>query len=108
MEAFAGDVRELAETLRGDLAGTGKDVWLMGGGASIRPFHEAGLVDRWELFLIPVMLGAGIPLLSPGRPAPADLHPTRSQTHASGIVELWYEPRPANGARKSDWSPPPP
>ena len=92
VEGFAGDVRELAELLRAELAESGKDVWLMGGGESIRPFHQAGLVDRWEIFLIPILLGDGVPLFPPGGPGPAKLRPTHSRTYSNGIVELRYEP----------------
>jgi len=93
VETFAGDVEELAEDLRHDMARLGKDVWLMGGGESIRPFAEAELVDRWELFVIPVLLGDGVPLFPAGDPTGFDLTPTRTETYDNGIVELWYEPR---------------
>ena len=45
----------------------GKDVWLWGGGSLFRSFAELGLVDTVEVAVIPVLLGAGVPLL----PAPA-------------------------------------
>ena len=95
VEAFAGDVRELADRLRGDLEETGKDVWLMGGGDSIRPFHDAGLVDRWELFFIPILLGDGVPLFPRRDPRASSWRPTHSRTYENGIVEIWYEPASA-------------
>ena len=92
VEAFHGDVRDLASTLRRDLEESGKDVWLMGGGDSIRPFHDAGVVDRWELFFIPILLGDGIPLF-PSHPGPAArLRATHSKRYDNGMVEVWYEP----------------
>ncbi|HEV3323242.1 MAG TPA: dihydrofolate reductase family protein, partial [Solirubrobacteraceae bacterium] len=45
----------------------GKDIALFGGGELFRSLLAAGLVDRVEVSLIPVLLGGGIPLL----PAPA-------------------------------------
>lgn len=90
---FAGAVRELAETLRHKVEPSGKDVWLMGGGEAIRSFNEAGLVDRWELFTIPVMLGAGVPLFPPGESTGFGLSPIHSKIHENGILEVWYEPR---------------
>jgi dihydrofolate reductase len=45
----------------------GKDIALFGGGELFRSLLSAGLVDRVEVSLIPVLLGGGIPLL----PAPA-------------------------------------
>lgn len=89
-----GDVRELAARLRTELAGTGKDIWLIGGGNSIAAFHEAGLVDRWELSIIPALLHDGIPLF-PNRSGGLErLQLTRSWTMRNGIIEAWYEPAP--------------
>ena len=45
----------------------GKDIALFGGGELFRSLLAAGLVDRVEMSLIPVLLGGGIPLL----PSPA-------------------------------------
>jgi len=92
VRSFAGDVRELAATLRHEVEPAGKDVWLMGGGESIRSFNEAGLVDRWELFTIPVMLGAGVPLFPRGEDTGFELTPIHSKTYKNGIIEVWYEP----------------
>ena len=81
-----------AKLLTDDLEGTGKDVWLIGGGRSIKPFHQAGLVDRWELSVIPLFLGEGVPLFPAPGPAGPRLRMTRNHAHESGIVELCYEP----------------
>jgi dihydrofolate reductase len=43
----------------------GKDIALFGGGELFRSLLTAGLVDRVEVSLIPVLLGGGIPLLPP-------------------------------------------
>ena len=43
----------------------GKDIWLWGGGSLFRSFVELGLVDAVEVAVIPVLLGEGVPLLSP-------------------------------------------
>ena len=43
----------------------GKDIWLWGGGSLFRSFAELGLVDMVEVSVIPVLLGEGVPLLSP-------------------------------------------
>jgi len=93
VEVFDGDIGELAASLRADLEPEGKDIWLMGGGKSIQPWHEAGLVDSWELYVIPVTLGAGVPLFPPGSPALTELPLAGSKSFENGIVELKYEPR---------------
>ena len=103
VETFGGDVHRLAKTIREELGDTSpdsgrdadqeRDVWLMGGADSIRAFHEAGLVDRWEIFIAPVLLGDGIPLFPrrPDKPSPLKL--THMQRYEkSGFVEVWYEP----------------
>jgi dihydrofolate reductase len=46
-------------------ANPGKDIELFGGGELLRSLLAAGLVDRVEVSLIPVLLGSGIPLLPP-------------------------------------------
>ena len=44
----------------------GRDIWLFGGGSLFRSLLDAGLVDSVEIAVMPVLLGAGIPLLPPG------------------------------------------
>jgi dihydrofolate reductase len=46
----------------------GKDIWLGGGGELIRDFLNEDLVDRIELGIVPVLIGAGRPLFPPGYP----------------------------------------
>ena len=50
----------------------GRDIWLYGGGALFRSLLDAGLVDTVEVAVVPVLLGAGIPLLPPGADDEAD------------------------------------
>ena len=42
----------------------GKDIWLFGGGELFRSMLDLGLVDRVEVGVVPVVLGAGVPLLA--------------------------------------------
>src|SRR5918994_7321770 len=52
-----------AAALVADLkAEPGKDIWLFGGGELFRSLLGDGLVDGIDLGIIPVLLGAGIPL----------------------------------------------
>lgn len=97
VRAFAGDVRDLAAELRRELRGTGKDVWLMGGGESLAGFDEHGLVDRWELGLVPVLLGEGVPLF-PRRARPVTpLRLVHSRALGNGVVRVVYEPERSGG-----------
>jgi dihydrofolate reductase len=41
------------------------DVWLIGGGRLQQAFIAAGALDRMELFIVPEIVGGGIPLFPP-------------------------------------------
>ncbi len=88
---FAGDLRKLIEQLRRELAGTGKDIWLMGGGEAIDSFRTADLVDRFELSVIPALLGEGFPLFPNHKRGLEGLKLTHTRAFKNGVVELWYE-----------------
>lgn len=69
---------------------SGKDIWLMGGGALFRSLLDLGMVDTVEVAVIPVLLGAGIPLVPPpGKPARLKLTNHRIYK-GTGIVSLEY------------------
>ncbi len=78
----------LAETVTELKCAFGKDIWLFGGGTTFRSLLEAGLVDRLEVSIIPVLLGGGIPLVPEGRRWPLQFKDSR--TFPSGIVSLTY------------------
>jgi dihydrofolate reductase len=70
-------------------AQNGKDIWLFGGGELFRHLLEMRAVDTVEVTVVPVLLGAGIPLL----PAPArraTLNLTSHRIYRSGLVSLIY------------------
>jgi dihydrofolate reductase len=68
----------------------GKDIWLFGGGSLFSSLLNEGLVDMIEVAVIPVLLGAGTPLLLP--PAPqTKLKLTGHKIYqTTGIVSLEY------------------
>lgn len=78
------------------------DIWHMGGGRSLEPFERLNLIDRWELAIVPVRLGAGIPLFR----SSADLFANCTLVHCAakplGMVELHYEPITAADASDPD------
>jgi dihydrofolate reductase len=92
VQAFAGDVRDLVGDLRRQLRGSGKDVWLMGGGESLAGFDEHGLIDRWELTIVPVLLGQGAPLFPQRDRRQVPLRLVRSRTLGNGMLQVEYEP----------------
>jgi dihydrofolate reductase len=67
----------------------GRDIWLYGGGTLFRSLLDAGLVDSVEVAVVPVLLGAGIPLLPPGAIAKLRLAGQKTLP-TSGIVMLSY------------------
>lgn len=68
----------------------GGDIWLVGGGESLRPLFAAGLVDEIILTLVPVLLGEGLPLFVPPAPA-ASLRLRSAVPFADGLVQLTYD-----------------
>ena len=77
------------ETLAALKASPGKDIWLFGGGSLFRSLAEDGLVDTVEVRIIPILLGAGIPL-SPDQTNRIKLALTAHKVYQSGIVSLEY------------------
>jgi dihydrofolate reductase len=78
-----------ATVVAGLKAKPGKDIWLYGGGELFATLLEAGLVDTVELAVIPVLLGAGVPLMPRGRVTPLVLS-DHKVLPGSGIVALAY------------------
>jgi dihydrofolate reductase len=67
----------------------GRDIWLYGGGALFRSLLDAHLVDTVEVAVVPVLLGAGVPLLPPGAATKLVLADQKTLP-TSGIVALAY------------------
>lgn len=66
-----------------------RDIWLMGGGELCASLLGDGLVDTFEIGIVPKVLGRGIPLLPPG--ASASLSLRKTETFPSGIVLAKYD-----------------
>lgn len=59
VETWSGDPRPLMDSLREQSDG---DIWLLGGARIARQWLDLNLVDRLELYVIPVLLGDGVRL----------------------------------------------
>ena len=64
--------------------------WIIGGADLATQFLEAGLLTRIDLFVIPVLIGAGIPAFRNSRRLSLSL--IDSQTYPKGIVRMSYKP----------------
>jgi dihydrofolate reductase len=78
---------ELLHRLR---ATPGADLWLVGGGQTVRSFLAANLVDDIDLFVHPILLGDGRPLFPAGFPE-TKLRLASTEAYPSGLVRLSYE-----------------
>jgi len=81
--------RPPAEVVAELRARDGRDLWLVGGGALVATFMEAGLIDDVIVSIHPVLLGDGIPLVARGaRRMPLAL--VAERRFPSGLVQLSY------------------
>lgn len=86
-EAVREPVPEFLKKLR---ATRGKNIWMMGGSALIGSFLDAGGVDEFSLHVIPVLIGEGIPLISPARRT-VELKLISTKRFSDGVVHLHYK-----------------
>jgi len=80
-------VKAFARRLR---ATRGKHVWMMGGGSLIASFLDAGEIDEFDIHVIPIFIGEGIPLVAP-RHRDVPLRLRSSKKYPDGVVRLRYE-----------------
>jgi dihydrofolate reductase len=85
-------IKAFAERIRN---GSGKNVWLMGGGEIIGAFLDEGAIDEFIVSIIPIFIGEGIPLLVP-RHREVPLHLTSARPFSDGVVQLRYQVRQSN------------
>lgn len=87
VQFVSGRVKAFAERLR---ASPGKQIWMMGGAGLIASFLDAGEIDEFDIHVMPVFIGAGIPLVAPRhRDVPLRLRLCRK--YPDGVVRLRYE-----------------
>ena len=74
----------------------GRHIWVFGGGALAASLLDAGLLDRVEVAVMPVVLGGGTPLVAVGAPR-TRLRLASSHASPSGILNLEYDVQRAAG-----------
>ena len=80
-------VKLFAQRLRSE---PGKHIWMMGGGGLIASFLDAGEIDEFDIHVMPVFIGEGIPLIAP-RHREVPLRLLSSDRFEDGAVSLHYE-----------------
>jgi dihydrofolate reductase len=68
---------------------TGSNVWLMGGAELFASFLDVGALDEFIIHVVPILIGTGIPLLSPRHRA-TRLDLVSSRSFSDGVVRLHY------------------
>jgi dihydrofolate reductase len=94
VEVCRDEVRILIDRLRAETPG---DIWLMGGGKTLRGFLDRDLVDELDLFVFPLLLGRGIRLFD-GSSRPMSLRLAGHHAYPSGAVRLLYHRAPPDAA----------
>jgi dihydrofolate reductase len=87
VEFVSEPVKTFARRLR---AKSGKHAWMMGGGGLIASFLDEGEIDEFDIHVIPVFIGDGIPLVAP-RHRDIPLRLRSSQKYPDGVVRLRYQ-----------------
>ena len=67
----------------------GKDIWVMGGGGLIASLLDVGEIDEFQISVIPVLIGEGIPLIAPSNRL-VRLKLDSSKSFPDGVVRLHY------------------
>ena len=86
---LAGDAADEVRRLKRE---AGPGLAILGSGTIVSRLASEGLIDEFQLIVIPVVLGAGRTPFA-GIPERLDLALTRSRAFANGNVLLCYEPR---------------
>jgi dihydrofolate reductase len=71
------------------VATVAKRVWVIGGGKVVTAALQAGAVDTLELYVMPVVLGGGVPLFT--EPCGGPLNLIESKAYSNGVVKLLYD-----------------
>ena len=87
VEFYNGDIEELIANIR---KVSGLNIFVDGGAELVFELMKRGLIDKYIISVIPIFIGAGIPLFKSGRPQ-QNLRLVRSVTFPTGLAQLWYE-----------------
>jgi dihydrofolate reductase len=87
VEFISGDIAEFVRRLKEN---TNQDIWLVGGSQLIKAFLKENLVQDLIVFVVPIILGGGIPLFDHiGKEI--KLETGRIEKYENGLVRLDYK-----------------
>lgn len=86
VESFSGDLSVLIAQLRQNKT----DTWIVGGGQLQSSLIALGLMDQIEIFVMPVLIGEGVPLW-PGIPTHQTAELIDATALEAGVVHLQYQ-----------------
>lgn len=66
-----------------------KDIWLIGGGEIVTEFLNMDLIDEMIIFIVPTILGEGIPLFAE-TPKESKWKLSKTEVFENGLVSLTY------------------
>jgi dihydrofolate reductase len=87
VEFISGDIGEFVRYLKEN---TEEDIWLVGGSQIIKVFLEENLVEDLIIFVVPIILGSGIPLFDRIQKE-IRLKLINTERYESGLVRVEYE-----------------
>ncbi|TFH05587.1 MAG: dihydrofolate reductase, partial [Methanosarcina sp.] len=87
VEFISGDIGEFVRQLKEN---TEEDIWLVGGSQLIKVFLEENLVEDLIIFVVPIILGSGIPLFDRIQKE-IRLKLINTERYESGLVRVEYE-----------------
>ena len=83
---YNGNIKELVENLK---MKQGKNIFCDGGAQIVNELLKHSLIDEFNLFVFPVLLGNGIKLFQDGRPN-LELKLQKIKKYKSGVLEICY------------------
>jgi dihydrofolate reductase len=86
IEFYQGDLAALVGRIKNE---SQKDIWLVGGGVLNAQFMAAGLIDEYQMTLMPIALGEGLALF-PGLPQHTRLRLKSHKVYPNGALSLTY------------------
>lgn len=81
------DFKKLVQKIKSE---SDKDIFFVGGAQLTKAFIEQGLIDSYQIFIMPVMLGKGIRLFL-DLVTVQNVTLTETKSYSSGVVELQYQ-----------------